>query len=70
MTLLVLDGSVVCWGGGEQGQHGHGDQALHKPVTVESTVALDDVPLNIDYELACGASHTVCLSKGECLMGM
>lgn len=70
LVLLVLgwygmaeDGCVLCWGSGQHGQHGHG------PVKHTITLNLNTAPLEsvlpcVDYNLACGASHTVCVSRG------
>ena len=61
---MIADWSVVCWGGGEHGQIGRGSLCNTIGSSEGATKSLDNIPPDELYQLACGASHTICVSTG------
>lgn len=60
---MDAENTVICWGSGEHGQNGHG--MMKTSVSLGSDIRIRNIPAYSSYRLACGSSHTVCLSKGE-----
>ena len=53
-TLTSLGGCLLCWGGGEFSQHGHGEGRKEVPTSEALIQDLTNVKL-----VACGASHAI-----------
>ena len=60
--MMTADGSVVCWGSGEHGQSGQGQQ--NSVDCSDEKDSLKSIPQREDAKIACGASFTVCVSNG------